>query len=116
MIYMAQQSEHTIRAFKGKSFLPALTVYDYPMTRLLDELGIPLLLVGDSLGMVVLGYPDTTHVTMEEMPMLFFSDTNPQLSENTMGNRFPPNPKKIASCKRTQLRTHIHKINLLGKN
>ncbi|MGA0327071.1 MAG: 3-methyl-2-oxobutanoate hydroxymethyltransferase [Limisphaerales bacterium] len=63
----AQQSEHTIRAFKGKSFLPALTVYDYPMTRLLDELGIPLLLVGDSLGMVVLGYPDTTHVTMEEM-------------------------------------------------
>ena len=64
---MAQQSEHTIRAFKGKSFLPALTVYDYPMTRLLDELGIPMLLVGDSLGMVVLGYPDTTHVTMEEM-------------------------------------------------
>jgi len=37
------------------------------MTRLLDEAGIPLLLVGDSLGMVVLGYPDTTHVTMAEM-------------------------------------------------
>lgn len=45
----------------------ALTVYDYPMTRLLDETGIPLLLVGDSLGMVVLGYPDTTSVTMEDM-------------------------------------------------
>jgi 3-methyl-2-oxobutanoate hydroxymethyltransferase len=37
------------------------------MTRLLDEAGVPLLLVGDSLGMVVLGYPDTTHVTMLEM-------------------------------------------------
>lgn len=47
--------------------IPALTAYDYPMARLLDECGVPLLLVGDSLGMVVLGYPDTTHVTMAEM-------------------------------------------------
>ena len=37
------------------------------MTKLLDEAGVPLLLVGDSLGMVVLGYPDTTQVTMAEM-------------------------------------------------
>jgi len=37
------------------------------MTRLLDECGVPLLLVGDSLGMVVLGHPDTTQVTMPEM-------------------------------------------------
>jgi 3-methyl-2-oxobutanoate hydroxymethyltransferase len=47
--------------------IAALTAYDYPMAKLLDEAGIPLLLVGDSLGMVVLGYPDTTHVTMAEM-------------------------------------------------
>ena len=47
--------------------IPALTAYDFPTTRLLDEAGIPLILVGDSLGMVVLGYPDTTHVTMHEM-------------------------------------------------
>ncbi len=47
--------------------IAALTAYDFPMTRLLDEAGIPLLLVGDSLGMVVLGYSDTTHVTMAEM-------------------------------------------------
>src|SRR3954469_9141511 len=45
----------------------ALTGYDFPMVRLLDEAGVPLILVGDSLGMVVLGYPDTTHVTMAEM-------------------------------------------------
>jgi 3-methyl-2-oxobutanoate hydroxymethyltransferase len=47
--------------------IASLTTYDYPMTRLLDETGVPLLLVGDSLGMVVLGHPDTTHVTMEDM-------------------------------------------------
>src|SRR5438045_1129633 len=47
--------------------IAALTAYDFPMTRLLDEVGVPLILVGDSLGMVVLGYPDTTQVTMSEM-------------------------------------------------
>jgi 3-methyl-2-oxobutanoate hydroxymethyltransferase len=58
----------TIRAMKARGeSIAALTAYDFPMTRLLDEVGIPLILVGDSLGMVVLGYADTTHVTMAEM-------------------------------------------------
>lgn len=58
----------TIRAMKASGEkIAALTAYDYPMAKLLDEAGVPLLLVGDSLGMVVLGYPDTTHVTMAEM-------------------------------------------------
>jgi len=52
---------------KGRKRIPALTAYDFPMTRLLDEVGIPLILVGDSVGMVVLGYKDTTSVTMEEI-------------------------------------------------
>jgi 3-methyl-2-oxobutanoate hydroxymethyltransferase len=61
-------TSETIRNMKALGQkLPALTAYDFPMTRLLDEAGIPLILVGDSLGMVVLGYPDTTHVTMAEM-------------------------------------------------
>ena len=47
--------------------ISALTAYDYPTARLLDEAGVDVLLVGDSLGMVVLGFPDTTHVTMEHM-------------------------------------------------
>ena len=47
--------------------VPALTAYDYPTARLLDEAGVPVILVGDSVGMVVLGYPDTTQVTLAEM-------------------------------------------------
>ena len=47
--------------------IAALTAYDYPTARILDEAGIDLLLVGDSLGMTVLGYPDTTHVQLEEV-------------------------------------------------
>jgi 3-methyl-2-oxobutanoate hydroxymethyltransferase len=47
--------------------IAALTAYDYPTARLLDEAGLDLILVGDSLGMVVLGYPDTTSVTIDDM-------------------------------------------------
>jgi 3-methyl-2-oxobutanoate hydroxymethyltransferase len=59
---------NTIRAMKSRGEkIAALTAYDFPMAKLLDEAGIPIIFVGDSLGMVVLGYPDTTHVTMAEM-------------------------------------------------
>jgi 3-methyl-2-oxobutanoate hydroxymethyltransferase len=44
-----------------------LTVYDYPVARLLDEAGIPLLLVGDSLGRAILGYENEIPVSMDDM-------------------------------------------------
>src|SRR5438874_11465604 len=47
--------------------ITCLTAYDYPTARLLDEAGVEVLLVGDSLGMVVLGHETTLPVTVDEM-------------------------------------------------
>ncbi len=47
--------------------IPMLTAYDYVTAKIVDEAGVPLILVGDSLGMVMLGYESTIPVTMEEM-------------------------------------------------
>ena len=56
-----------IQACKGVRPVAQLTAYDYPTARLLDEAGVDMLLVGDSLGMMVLGFPDTTSVTLQHM-------------------------------------------------
>ena len=50
-----------------KEIITVLTAYDYPSARLVDEAGIDMVLVGDSLGMVMLGYENTLPVTMQEM-------------------------------------------------
>jgi 3-methyl-2-oxobutanoate hydroxymethyltransferase len=47
--------------------IPMLTAYDFPTAKLLDEAGVPILLVGDSLGRVMLGYDTEVRVTMDEM-------------------------------------------------
>ncbi|MBL7068683.1 MAG: 3-methyl-2-oxobutanoate hydroxymethyltransferase [Candidatus Omnitrophica bacterium] len=61
----------TIRSLQEKKInkkkITMLTAYDYPMARLVDDAGIDIILVGDSLGMVVLGYDSTLPVTMEDM-------------------------------------------------
>ena len=57
-----------IREMKQRSEkIPMLTAYDYTTAKTVDEAGMPLILVGDSLGMVMLGYESTIPVTMEEM-------------------------------------------------
>jgi 3-methyl-2-oxobutanoate hydroxymethyltransferase len=55
------------RMYADGQRIPMLTAYDFPTARLLDEAGIPMILVGDSLGEVLLGYESTVRVTMEEM-------------------------------------------------
>lgn len=56
-----------LRRLKGVRKVAMLTAYDYQMAKILDEAGVDILLVGDSLGMVVLGYGDTKEVTMADM-------------------------------------------------
>ena len=58
----------TLREMKSRGErITMLTAYDYAFANILDEAGIDILLVGDSLGMVALGYEDTLPVTVEEM-------------------------------------------------
>jgi len=65
---MMRISIHQIKEMKQKGEkITMLTAYDYATARIIDEAGIPLILVGDSLGMVVLGYESTIPVTIEDM-------------------------------------------------
>ena len=52
---------------KAGEKITVLTAYDYPMARIIDDAGIDAVLIGDSVGMVVLGYDSTSQVTMREM-------------------------------------------------
>ena len=65
---MSRTTVRDLRKWKGegKKFT-MLTAYDYTTARWLDRAGIPVLLVGDSLGTTMLGYPDTLSVTMDDM-------------------------------------------------
>jgi 3-methyl-2-oxobutanoate hydroxymethyltransferase len=65
---LAPVTIHTLQEKKSQTKpISALTAYDYATARLVDEAGIDLILVGDSLAMVVMGYENTLPVTMEEM-------------------------------------------------
>jgi 3-methyl-2-oxobutanoate hydroxymethyltransferase len=56
-----------MKRYEAGERLPMLTAYDYPTARIIDDAGVPLILVGDSLGQVLLGYESTVRVTMAEM-------------------------------------------------
>tara|TARA_Y100001936_G_C16055845_1_gene660934 strand:- start:745 stop:1584 length:840 start_codon:yes stop_codon:yes gene_type:complete len=54
----------------GSSSFCTVTAYDYPTAKIIDDINIPLVLVGDSASMVVYGYNDTTQITMDEMILI----------------------------------------------
>lgn len=59
---------HDIQAMKQRGErIPMLTAYDYTTAQIVDTAGVPLILVGDTLGMVVLGYPSTIPVTLDDI-------------------------------------------------
>ncbi|HUI74982.1 MAG TPA: 3-methyl-2-oxobutanoate hydroxymethyltransferase [Candidatus Acidoferrum sp.] len=64
---LLQRKSPTSISREDEQKITCLTAYDYPTARLLDEAGVDVLLVGDSLGMAVLGYESTLPVTLEEM-------------------------------------------------
>ena len=65
---MPKMTARRIRTMKAKGQrIPVVTAYDYTMARLADRAGFPIILVGDSLGMVCLGYDSTIPVTMDDM-------------------------------------------------
>ncbi len=62
-----KQTIESVKSMKGKEKIAVLTAYDYPTAKAMDESGVDIILVGDSLGMVVLGYENTLSVTMDDM-------------------------------------------------
>jgi 3-methyl-2-oxobutanoate hydroxymethyltransferase len=64
---LSRKSRFPTQATEPPQRITCLTAYDYPTARLLDEAGVDTVLVGDSVGMVVLGYENTLPVTLEEM-------------------------------------------------
>jgi 3-methyl-2-oxobutanoate hydroxymethyltransferase len=64
---LLQRKSKAAGAFSNSKKITCLTAYDYPTARLLDEAGVDVILVGDSLGMVVLGHENTLAVTIDEM-------------------------------------------------
>jgi len=65
---MARITPDQIQQMKARGErIPMLTAYDYPMAKMLDEVGVPMLLVGDTLGMVVLGHDSTLPVTVDDI-------------------------------------------------
>jgi 3-methyl-2-oxobutanoate hydroxymethyltransferase len=101
---------------QGRKFA-MLTAYDYPMARLLHEAEVDWLLVGDSLGMVVLGYPDTTHVTLAEMAhhtaaVARGANGSPVVAD--LPYRSYETPQQALESARVLLRAGAHAIKLEG--
>ena len=106
-----------LRIRKNTTPISALTAYDYATARLLDEAGVDLLLVGDSLGMVVLGFPDTTHVTLDHMihhTSAVARGVKNALILGDLSIGTYPDPKTAVSSARALVKAGAHAVKLEG--
>lgn len=110
------QKATSLRKKRG-DLIAVLTAYDYPGARLLEEAGVDWVLVGDSLGMVVLGYPDTTSVTLADMvhhtaAVARGLSRTPLIADLPIGTY--TDPKKAIESAQTLIHAGAHAVKLEG--
>lgn len=116
-ITLSLSPEYTSTLKASGRKIAVLTAYDFPTARLLEEAGIDWLLVGDSLGMVVLGYPDTTMVTLADMrhhtaAVARGARNTPIVADLPFGS-YPDAPTALASA-RLLMEAGAHAVKLEG--
>lgn len=110
--------QHIVQ-LKGKRKITALTAYDYPTAKIVSEAGVDVILVGDSLGMVVLGYSSTHFVTLDDMirhGQAVMRGNSKSLVVIDMPIATCDTPEKaIASCRKVCEETGAHVVKIEGK-
>lgn len=110
---------HRITSLKGKRKIVALTAYDYPTAKILNSADIDMILVGDSLGMVVLGYENTHFVTLDDIirhthAVIRGNDSCLVVADMPIKTCDKPT-SAVRNCKKVVDETGVHAVKIEGK-